>query len=345
MLNLEIIELVKSKYYIFQGVNHHCDEFKKSSEYHYIERTQECIPNCTSDITFTSKEKANAKLLTISLSATCFIISCITLITLIIDDHCCGFAASSQSRAAKNSIAQFAYAVPPFFSTFCCVFYSFGFLLSQLINPEDYCLKNDENTDVLLLAREGHRNLPCIFIYLLTYFFGLAISSWWTVIAVSWCVALSFSSSSSSSSSINQRNSSRLSTLCHLWGWGVPATLTVTGIVAHKVEADELLSVCSPGAGVNDLSLLGFILIPESLQVFLGLVFYIVGIILAAMRTTPSSNSGSSKRAKLDTKTVDRLQNRVLMYGAIYIIMKVIALGLLIFIHLSFLSETFCENT
>ena len=110
----------------------------------------------------------------------------------------------------------------------------------------------------------------------------------------------------------------------------------MTGIVAHNVEADELLSVCSPGAGVNDLSLLGFILIPEGLQVFLGLVFYIVGIILAAMRTTPSSNGGSSKRTKLDTKTVDRLQNRVLMYGAIYIIMKVITRGRLNFINLPF---------
>ena len=237
-----------------------------------------------------------------------------------IDEHCCGFAGSSQSRT-KTSIVQFAYTVPPFFSTFCCVFYSFGYLLSQLINPEDYCLKNDENIKVLLLAREGHRNLPCIIVYLLVYFFGSAISTWWTIIAFSWCVALTSSSSSSPSSSSNRKSAS-LSTLCHAFAWGIPAALTVAGIVAHQVESDELLSVCLPGAGFSDESLLIFILIPESFQIILSFLCYVVGIILATMKKSPQHQDGS-KRTKLDTKTVDMLQNRVLLYGAIYTIMKV----------------------
>ena len=236
-----------------------------------------------------------------------------------IDEHCCGFAESSQSRSTKNSVAQFAYTVPPFFSTFCCVFYSFGYLLSQLINPEDYCLQKDEDNNVLLTARDGHRNLPCIVIYLLVFFFGSAISTWWTVTAVSWCVALT---SSTSSSSNQQRNSSKVSTICHAYAWGIPAALTVAGIIAHQVESDELLSVCLPGAGFKDESLLIFILIPEIFQVVLGLLFYVVGIVLATMKKSSKQNDGS-KRAIQDTKTIDMLQNRVLMYGAIYIIMKV----------------------
>ena len=231
----------------------------------------------------------------------------------------CGFAESSQSRGSKNGILKFAYSVPPYFSTFCCVFYSFGYLLSQLINPEDYCLPSDENSSDLLLAREGHRNLPCIIIYLLVFFFGSAISAWWTIIAVSWCVALTSSSS-------NQRNSDCHSSICHAYAWGVPAALTVAGIVAHKVESDELLSVCLPGAGFNDESLLIFILIPESFQIVLGLLFYVVGIVLATIKKTssnPISEDSSSKRAKQDTKLMDMLQNRVLIYGAIYIVMKV----------------------
>jgi len=62
------------------------------------------------------------------------------------------------------------------------------------------------------------------------------------------------------------------------------------------------------------------------------------------MRTTPSSNGGSSKRIKLDTKTVDRLQNRVLMYGAIYIIMKITNLVTIVYEYTSrwkWLSQSF----
>ena len=234
----------------------------------------------------------------------------------------CGFATSSQNRGTKNSVLKFAYSVPPYFSTFSCVLYSFGYLLSQLINPEDYCLQSDENITNLLLAREGHRNLPCIIIYLLIFFFGSAISAWWTIITVSWCIALTSSSSLSS----NNRNSDRMSSACHAYAWGIPAALTVAGIVAHKVESDELLSICLPGAGFNDESLLIFMLIPESFQIVLGLLFYVVGIVLATIKkssTNIQSEGSSSKRVKQETKLLDMLQNRVLIYGAIYIVMKV----------------------
>ena len=102
--------------------------------------------------------------------------------------------------------------------------------------------------------------------------------------------------------------------------------MTVAGIVAHKVESDELMSICLPGAGFNDDSLLIFILIPESFQIVLGLLFYVVGIVLATIKKTSSitnSEGSSSKRAKQETKLLNMLQNRVLIYGAIYIVMKV----------------------
>ena len=136
---------------------------------------------------------------------------------------------------------------------------------------------------------------------------------------MSWCIALTSSSSSN-------RNSDRISSVSHAYAWGIPAALTVAGIVAHKVESDELLSICLPGAGFNDESLLIFMLIPESFQIVLGLLFYVVGIVLAATKkfsTNIQSEGSSSKRAKQETKLLDVLQNRVLIYGAIYIVMKV----------------------
>jgi len=221
--------------------------------------------------------------------------------------------------------------------------YSFGYLLSQLINPEDYCLQSDENITNLLLAREGHRNLPCIIIYLLIFFFGSAISAWWTIITVSWCIALTSSSS-------NNRNSDRMSSACHAYAWGIPAALTVAGIVAHKVESDELLSICLPGAGFNDESLLIFMLIPESFQIVLGLLFYVVGIVLATIKKSSAniqSEGSSSKRVKQETKLLDMLQNRVLIYGAIYIVMKIVSLGTVVYEYISrqkWLSQSYSDD-
>jgi len=151
---------------------------------------------------------------------------------------------------------------------------------------------------------------------------------------VSWCVALTSSSSSSSKTC----NSDCISSLCHAYAWGIPAALTVAGIVAHKVESDELMSICLPGAGFNDDSLLIFILIPESFQIVLGLLFYVVGIVLATIKKTSSntnSEGSSSKRAKQETKLLNMLQNRVLIYGAIYIVMKIICLVTIVYEYIS----------
>ena len=35
--------------------------------------------------------------------------------------------------------------------------------------------------------------------------------------------------------------------ICHMYGWGVPAILTLVALLTHSIEADELTSVCLPG--------------------------------------------------------------------------------------------------
>ena len=277
-----------------------------------------------------------AKLLTLIFSAICVFVSLISLLTLMVDDQC-NTTSSSTNRQSKTSFIQLAYNVPPFFFTFCCVFYSFGYFLSQLINPEDYCLRNDENSNVLILANEGHRNLPCIIVYLLVFFFGGSISSWWTVSTFLWYLSACSSSSSASFSSSRKPlrkpdnfrcciiSPAAISTLCHSFAWGVPATLTVVGIVSHQIESDELLSVCLPGAGFKDSSLLIFILIPESIQLLFGFLFYVLGWIFSGCIKKP--NQGAlSKRTKQEMnnlKTADKLQFRVKLFGALYMTLKV----------------------
>ena len=166
--------------------------------------------------------------------------------------------------------------------------------------------------ETLLVAHEGHRNMPCVIVYLLVYFFGSAISTWWTVIVFSWCVSLS---------SICLLNAATLSTISHAFAWGIPAALTVAGIVGHQVEPDELISVCLPGAGFRDNSLLIFILVPDGIQLILGFLGYIVGLIAACMRNP--TMAGGSNRTKLDVKTLKMLQSKVTLHGTMYLLLQV----------------------
>ena len=47
--------------------------------------------------------------------------------------------------------------------------------------------------------------------------------------------------------SLQRASMDRISMICHMYGWGVPAILTLVALLTHSIEADELTSVCLPG--------------------------------------------------------------------------------------------------
>ena len=60
-------------------------------------------------------------------------------------------------------------------------------IISVSFFPEWLCVRYDK--DHLLAAQEGARSQPCIVIFLFVYFFGNAISAWWTLVAFAWALA------------------------------------------------------------------------------------------------------------------------------------------------------------
>ena len=124
-----------------------------------------------------------------------------------------------------------------------------------------------------MAAQEGDRSQPCVVIFLFVYFFGSAISAWWTVVAFAWALAQYCSP--------KRTVMDRVSMVCHIYGWGVPATLTLLALLTHSIEADELASVCLPGALQDDWSFLWFNLVPEGVQLFLSFVLVFSGIYMA----------------------------------------------------------------
>merc|ERR1719309_1317668 len=124
-----------------------------------------CVPECQADISFSDDEKAFASHWIIGLSVLSLALSVASFVTLLVDNYCSsrgGGGLSGNPGGRSLTLPQFAFRVPPLFFTLCCCFYSLGFMLSQLLHRTDFCIQDDENESVMLSAREGHRNQPCV---------------------------------------------------------------------------------------------------------------------------------------------------------------------------------------
>ena len=164
-----------------------------------------------------------------------------------------------------------------------------------------------------MAAEEGQRSQPCIVIFLFIYFFGSAATAWWTVINFSWAFTQRFTP--------KEANMSRVSRLCHIYGWGIPAIFTLASILKHNIQADELTSVCFPGALHDDSSLLSFIIIPEAFHFVFGAIMYLSGCFLAFCCGDATTNE--RVRGKLEAKALQRLKFRFTIHGLVFIILKV----------------------
>ena len=290
-----------------KGVNLQCGDLKKSFKYVYSKRKDICIPKCGLEISFSKENKANTNSLILALSAFCFALSLITFLAFM--------ANSCWDLASPSTAPTFAHQTPAFLAlTF--VGYSFGYLVSQIglyHNPEWLCVAFAENDKEMLAAQEGQRSQPCIVIFLFVYFFGLAASCWWTVVAFSWAMAQYFSPSKATMATISK--------MCHIFGWGIPAIFTVTSIIMHNIEADELTSVCLPGALQDDTSLLTFIVVPEGVQLVFGTAMYLSGLCLAFF--CGEATTSEQARGKCEAKNLRSLRLRYSLYGFVFTCAKV----------------------
>jgi frizzled protein 4 len=240
---MELLENNFDKLEPAKGVNIQCGHLKKSFKYVYNKKKETCVPKCEAEISFSMENKTNTASLVMALSAFCFALSLFTLMVYILNS-CCW---SDLSGGQKTTTA-FAESSPAFLAL-AFVGYSFGYLISQIGLQHDskwLCVSNSEeehsgnNHPELLVASEGQRSQPCIVIFLFVYYFGSAAAAWWPVVAFSWSLAQYFQ--------LPKNTMATVTMFGHLYGWGIPAIFTLAAIVQHLIEADELTSICLPGA-------------------------------------------------------------------------------------------------
>jgi len=283
-------------------MNPDCNHLKKSFDYVKIKK-KGCIPKCqNTDIIFTKDQKEETQTLVIIFAFLCLGLSLVTMIVYIM--NCCNGESHSAATFANRS---------PVFLAFSYVGLSLGYLISQfgiINNPEWLCIKYDG--DLLLAAQEGARSQPCVIIFLFVYFFGNAISAWWTLVAFSWALAQHCSP--------NKASMHRISMICHMYGWGVPAILTLVALLTHSIEADELTSICLPGALQDDWSFLWFNIVPEGVQWSFACVLFLSGVYMAYCCGDARTNE--KFRVKTEAMTLKNIKAKFSILGFFYLLLK-----------------------
>ncbi|XP_028041903.1 frizzled-4 [Bombyx mandarina] len=144
------------------------------------------------------------------------------------------------------------------------------------------CAKDSTSPARMLLAHDGLANPNCAVVFLLLYYFGLAASVWWVVVAGAWRASVLRPPNPPGTMARNDRHSS----LLQLAAWGVPAALAAAVLVTRDVDADELTGTCFVG-NQSTKSLLALVIVPEAICLLLGCVFLSSGLRAVLRKPVP----------------------------------------------------------
>ncbi len=270
-----------------------------------------CIPKCNADITFSKENKDNTQIWVLTWAIICFSLSCLTVLLYLIN-RCSGESQSAVAFASRT----------PVFLALTYVGFSLGYIISQLglkHNPQWLCVDYDLNEP--LAAQEGQRSQPCIIVFLLVYFFGSATSYWWTIVAFSWSLAQACSPKKPLMDTISM--------MCHMYGWGLPAAFTLVALLQHNIQADELTSVCLPGALEDNTSFLVFIVIPEGVQLALGTAMYLSGLCWAFF--CGDATTSEKVRGRSEAKALSGFKLKFTLFGLLHFVCKALVFAVLVY--------------
>ena len=290
------IDLIKHNSEPAKAYNQECKEFKKSFKYSYIKKTESCLPKCNAEINFSQEEKSSAQTFVLTFASICLVSRLFTFVV-----YCVNILSGEVISNWEVSLAN----KSPIFLALSYVGYSLGYMIATIgVQKDEKWLCVDD-------LNHGARSRPCLIIFLFVYFFGSAISAWFTNVLLSWICAQVYKPQS-------KKSIENFSVFCHIYGWGIPAILTLIAILRNNFEADELTSVCYPGALHDNSSLLYFVIIPEGTQLFFGALLYLVGVALTCRKNYKSL-------CKTDAQALNSLKWRYYFIGAIYLLSKFVS--------------------
>lgn len=193
---------------------------------------------------------------------------------------------------------------PIVFLSACYFVVSLGYLARSVLGHEEIAC------DGPALRSGAQGPGTCVTVFLMIYFFGMASSVWWVILAFTWFLAAGLKWGNEAITSYSQ--------YFHLAAWLAPTAQTVWALLAGGIAGDPVAGVCTVAPeGVQK-----FILVPLLVYLLLGTSFLLAGFVsLFRIRSVIKRQPG----AKADK--LEKLMIRIGVFSVLYTVPASAVLG------------------
>ncbi|CAF1586947.1 unnamed protein product [Adineta ricciae] len=204
---------------------------------------------------------------------------------------------------------------PVIFLSLCYFFISCGYLIRLILGHENVACRSDNKIEISytqLVRVSGPSS--CAFVFVLTYFFGMASSIWWVILTLTWFLAAGFKWSSEAIA--------HYSHYYHLIAWLLPCLQTVAILILKGIDGDPISGICY--VGHTDSSMLrGFVLLPLISFLTIGTIFLLAGLISLMRIRNVIKVQDRSKTSKLE-----KLMVRIGLFSILYTVPATFVIGI-----------------
>lgn len=254
-----------------------CRKFKNNINYYYVKSTASCAVLCNQEGIFKTSDKETVDRWMTVWSVVCFISTFAVLCTFLVD--------TIRFKYPERSIIWLAL---------CYNLYSISFIIRLAAGREAISCDQEYNGPKFLI-QDGLRNTGCAIVFLIQYFFIMAATVWWVILALTWFLAAGMKWGYDAISSY--------SNLFHVIAWTLPTIKTIFILITRKIDGDELTGLCFVG-NQDLIALAAFVLGPEFTYLIIGTLFLIAGFVaLFRIRATVQRDTST----KSETNKLERL--------------------------------------
>ena len=247
-------------------------------------RTENCAMGCEGAY-FSKDEKTFAQFWIGLWSVLCCISTAMTVCTFLID------------------MQRFRYPERPIiFLSLCYLMVSTGYIIRLVMGHE--AIACESVGDQSIIRYESTGPAQCTVVFLLIYFFGMASSIWWVVLAFTWFLAAGLKWGQEAIDSYSQ--------YFHLAAWLIPSVKSIAVIAMSSVDGDPISGVCYVGNQSID-NLRGFVLVPLFVYLIIGTSFLLAGFVSLFRIRNVIKQQGRTKTDKLE-----KLMIRIGVFSVLY---------------------------
>ncbi|CAG0881813.1 unnamed protein product [Darwinula stevensoni] len=240
-----------------------------------------CAVPCNGSAFFSAEELAFANLWISIWSILCCVSTFITVTTFCID------------------MQRFKYPErPTIFLSGCYFMVSVGYLIRVTVGSEAISCSQEA------IRYNATGNVLCTVVFVLVYFFSMASSVWWVILALTWFLAAGLKWGNEAIAGYAH--------IFHLCAWLLPAAQTITVLAMSAVDGDPISGLCTVGnMSVDRLRI--FVLGPLSAYLLLGTSFLLAGFVSLFRIRRVIRQQARQKADKLE-----KLMIRICIFSVLY---------------------------